>query len=33
MTLIDLLPAEWKAFLELKNDFFKELDEKLDPGK
>ena len=29
MTLIDLLPAEWKAFLELKNDFFKELDEKL----
>lgn len=29
MTLIDLLPAEWKAFLELENDFFKELDEKL----
>ena len=29
MTLIDLLPAEWKAFLELEVDFFRELDEKL----
>ena len=29
MTLIDLLPAEWKIFLELQDDYFKELDEKL----
>ena len=29
MKLIDLLPVEWKAFLELEEGYFKELDEKL----